>query len=359
MIERFIGYFRLVDACALAGCPVCRSLEEDGRRHLDAIMYEQVNDPDTRQRLHGSWGFCNAHAWMLLEIASAASGAAILYEDVIGRVLRRVRRLGDRVTPSRARLVSAIARLFPAWRGAALVRLYRRRRPCPVCAWSAQAEANYIGTVLRFIDDPPFARAYAASEGLCLPHLLDAIERGAGTAGLVQILERTGSKWDALRRDLDRFVGKHDYRNTQAFSDDETSACRRAVGAMTGGRGRYGGDRPGPSAYRAGPRGRPTVVSRPEEPAPPDESFERGRLDLRVRELTTQLGAAQSRAAALHYRLSQVAEDRNALELNLSGERGANALAMRTIADLRAENERLSAALDVRGAPTGPSPREA
>jgi len=73
--------------------------------------------------------------------------------------------------------------------------------------------------------------------------------------------------------------------------------------------------------------------------------------------LTEQLNEATSRAAALHYRLSRVAEDRNALELNLSGELGTNALAMRTIADLQIENEHLRAALGAARGASLESPR--
>jgi hypothetical protein len=156
-------------------------------------------------------------------------------------------------------------RLFGAGGRAAIVRLYRRRQACPICAWSEQAEASYIGTVLRSIEDPAFARVYAASEGLCLPHLLDAVERGAGTASLARLIERTVPKWEELQKDLGRFVGKHDYRNTQAFSDDETSACRRAVGAMTGRRGSYGRDRLGPSPDRAVSGRRSRAVGESEE----------------------------------------------------------------------------------------------
>ena len=137
MTEKFIGYFRLVDACALAGCPLCRCVEENGRRHLDAIMYEQVNDPDTRLRLHASWGFCNWHTWMLPEIGNSASGAAVVYEDVIRLVLRRAHRFRDRAWSSRP--VSWIGRILGSAPRSALGRLYRRRKPCPVCAWSAEA----------------------------------------------------------------------------------------------------------------------------------------------------------------------------------------------------------------------------
>ena len=55
-------------------------------------------------------------------------------------------------------------------------------------------------------------------------------------------------------------------------------------------------------------------------------------------------GGGNSRAAALHYRLAQVAEDRNALEMNLSGERGANLLSQRVVLELRQEVDQLTAA---------------
>lgn len=57
--ERFVGYVRLVDACGEPGCPVRRLVTHDSRRHLDAILYEQVTDSDTRRRLRGAWGCWN------------------------------------------------------------------------------------------------------------------------------------------------------------------------------------------------------------------------------------------------------------------------------------------------------------
>jgi hypothetical protein len=357
--ERFIGYFSLVDACPHGGCPICRCLEEDGRRHLDAIMYEQVNDPDTRRRLRASWGFCNWHTWMLLDVANSASGAAIVCEDVIRLVLRRARRLGDGEGASLPRPAAWIWRLLRPARRPALAELHRRRPPCPVCAWSAEVEASYVRTTLRFIDDPQFARAYAGSDGLCIPHMLDALERGAGTVGLEKLFDRTLARWEELGRDLDRFVGKHDYRNTEPFTDEEASSYRRAYETLAGRRGVYGNDLHGALDGRRGHPAPQTVAGDEEEAPRLDEHFEHRQLELRVRELTTLLNAAESRAAALHYRLSQTIEDRNALELNLAGERGTSELAMRTIADLRAENERLRAAVaGVRGAPLASPGRE-
>jgi hypothetical protein len=344
--EKFVGYFRLVEACAQAGCPVCRSVEQDGRRYLEALICEQVTDPDTRRRLHASWGFCNWHTWMLLEVADASSGAAIVYEDLIQAFLNRVRRLRDRAPSFPER---SLARLFRR-RGPRVVELQRRRNACPACAWCAQAETGYVVTLLQFIDDSQFARAYAKSDGICAPHLLAAVEFGGSSPGLAHLLDRTVAKWEELRKDVDRFVSKHDYRNRAPFTEAEASSPRRAFEALGGRRGVWGNDLHG-RAVGVFPPPRARTAAAAGDAAEPDAAFERAKLELRLKALTEQLNEATSRAAALHYRLSRGAEDRNALELNLSGERGANALARRTIADLRIENEQLRAELDgARGA---------
>jgi len=49
-------------------------------------------------------------------------------------------------------------------------------------------------------------------------------------------------KWDALRRDLEGFVGKHDYRNRVPFTDAEASSYRRAFEMMAGRQGAWGSD---------------------------------------------------------------------------------------------------------------------
>jgi len=349
---KFVGYFRLVEACALAGCPVCRSLEEDGRRYLEALIYEQVNDPDTRRRLRASWGFCNWHTWMLLEVPNASSGAAIIYEDLIQAFLHRVWRLRDRARVFQGR---SFARLF-RHRDSTVVELQRRRNACPVCAWCAQAETSYLVTLLQFIDDPQFARAYAKSEGICAPHLLAAAGLGGGSHGLANLLDRTAAKWEELRKDVDRFVSKHDYRNRAPFTEAEASSPWRALETLGGRRGVWGNDLHGRAVGVFPPLPARTTAATGDA-AETEGAFERAKLELRLKELTEQLNEATSRAAALHYRLSRVAEDRNALELNLSGELGTNALAMRTIADLQIENEHLRAALGAARGASLESPR--
>lgn len=88
--SKFIAYFNLLDAFRVAGCPVCTLLEQEVRRALGALLYEQVNDPFTWDRLVGSHGFCNWHAWMLPGVNNSASGVALIYHHLLNETLERV-----------------------------------------------------------------------------------------------------------------------------------------------------------------------------------------------------------------------------------------------------------------------------
>ena len=234
----FSGDFRLRDACAEPGCPICRCLESDGRRHLDAIIYEHVNDPDTRAALRASWGFCNWHTWMLRDLDGALTGGAILYEDLLGTVLRRVRTRAVE-TDSLARRLSG---LFVDRRPVIATR-YERRLACPICTRSLRSESRYVDALLRGIGHADFDEAYDASDGVCLPHLVRVLERGTRTRAAEKLLARTLVKWQALRHDLQRFVGKHDYRNREPFTPAEVAASTRAFEALAGRRALFGNDR--------------------------------------------------------------------------------------------------------------------
>jgi hypothetical protein len=251
--EKFIGFSRLVDACDQRGCPVCRCLTADARQYLEALIYEHVNDPDTRRRLQASWGFCNWHTWMLRETSDPAFGAAIICEDLLRVTMGRLTRGAGRSGGSSRRLGRWLGRLGRQTRRRTLGELYGRRPPCPACRETAAAEQRYLLTALRFIDDPQFDAAYARSAGLCVPHLLGALALGNGTAQVEQIVARTLPKWAELRRDLADFVRKHEHRNRAPFIEAEASAYLRAFEVLVGAPGC--GQATGSASTRAG-RGR-------------------------------------------------------------------------------------------------------
>jgi hypothetical protein len=119
---------------------------------------------------------------------------------------------------------------------------YRERPPCALCAQLRLTETHCLDAVLRFAHDPDFERAYQRSSGLCVPHLLGAVERGAGTPGGATIVQRTLAKWQALRDDLRRFVAKHEYRNADAISPEEARSYELALEILAGRRSLFGND---------------------------------------------------------------------------------------------------------------------
>ena len=227
--EKFIGYFRLIDACAQPGCPVCRCLAAESRRYLDALLHERVTDLDTRRAVRRSWGFCNWHTSMLADTAGSAFGAAIIYEDLVTRLLRRTE--GPRRGSGSGRWRIALRRR--RWR-AALVDLWKRRTTCPACADAAASERRYLETLSTFIDDDVLRAAYARSDGLCVSHLVRAIERGNESADT--LVAHTREAWARIGRDLAAFVSKHDHRNRAPYTEGEAAACARAFEMLAGAR---------------------------------------------------------------------------------------------------------------------------
>jgi hypothetical protein len=241
MTEKFIGYFRLIDACSERGCPLCRCLLAESRRYLESLLHEQVTDVETRRRIRLAWGFCNWHTWMLADVAGSTFGAAIIYEDLVGRLLRRTGELRHRPRP--AGWLGSLRRRRPR---ATLVDLWKRRTACPACVDAAGTETRYLDTVLTFVDDEALRSAYAFSDGLCAPHLVQAVERGTESADA--LVTRTRQAWARIGRDLSAFVGKHDHRNRQPFTEAEAAACARALEMLAGAPGVFGNARPSAAA---------------------------------------------------------------------------------------------------------------
>ena len=99
---KFIAYFELLDAMREAGCPFCTLVLKSSRRYLDALLYEQVNDPETREKLRAARGFCAWHAWMATEIANSASGIAIIHRDFLAEEADALQRLRSTLAPRTA-----------------------------------------------------------------------------------------------------------------------------------------------------------------------------------------------------------------------------------------------------------------
>ena len=240
MSAKFAGDLRLIEACRQGGCPVCRRVRDESRSHLTALLYEHVTDPDSRRRLRDSWGLCGWHTWMLPEVDTGVFGASIVYEDLLGRAIER---LAATAPPSRRRgLGRFLGRRRSLARRPALAADHERRPPCPLCISATESERQCLITFVTSFDDGDLRAAYAASDPICLAHLLQAIELAGPSEQLTALVERTREKWQAIRRDVQSFIAKHDYRNEHAYTEQEAASYTRAFEILAGARGVFGND---------------------------------------------------------------------------------------------------------------------
>jgi hypothetical protein len=240
MSEKSVGYARLVQACRQPGCPICRCVRDESHGRLDALLYEHVTDPESRRTLRQAWGFCNWHTWMLLEVDAGRFGPSILYEDLLRQACDSLATVDVTARPSRFRAwLAGIGRRTPRSR---IVERHAQRSACRLCADAAAAERHHLVTLVRFIDDADLHAAYVSADAVCVPHLVRAIELTSGSPALARLIEHTREKWAKVRRDLQSFIEKHDYRNAAGYTEAEAASYTRAFEILAGARGLFGND---------------------------------------------------------------------------------------------------------------------
>jgi len=222
-MQKDTRYFDLIEACSESGCPICHISLELGRHYVDSILYEYVNDPDVRDEIRKSRGYCNEHAWWMLDVRGAGLGIAILQRDVIETVLD-------------------LTETWPNGRNTrqSAEELLKRLRPtaeCPVCAHRREMEDIALNALLTHIGDPDLATALAGSAGLCLPHFLRALERVDDAEALKQLVALQRRTLTELRDDLAEFIRKNDYHFRDEGFGKEGDSWRRAIGIVSGERG--------------------------------------------------------------------------------------------------------------------------
>jgi len=231
-------YFALLEACAQPGCPICRLEQQAVERYLDHLFYESVNDSNTRAHLRASLGFCREHAELLLETGlGSALGMSIIYHDVLGTVLKRLKRKNS--TSSEGTILARLLGRVPTELATTLERVKHALSPRETCLACQQRDrtARMVLTVLAdSIQEKEMLTAFTNSSGLCLPHLRQACEQVQDGAVLAELLKVELEKLGKLHTELAEFIRKNDYRYLKDGFGEEGNAWRRATGLAAGGR---------------------------------------------------------------------------------------------------------------------------
>jgi len=235
-------YFELIDAQAQGGCPICRLVYKASDRYLDAILFEATLDPRVRDKLKHSHGFCAEHVAMMRSKPGRALGAALIYRDALRMLTEALDTLPDQPPSLRERVGLG--------RGAARSAALEPELPCPACGIAASAAADNISLLLAHLDDPDMQAAYAAGDGLCLPHLRQAIDTASAAETLRQLIEPQVARNLAMLTDLDEYIRKRDHRFRGEKMGPEGDVWLRVMNTITGGAGlgtsaQHGGRRSG------------------------------------------------------------------------------------------------------------------
>jgi len=241
------------------GCPICRLRQQEERRHLFRLLYENVNDGGTRQRLVQSLGLCLDHAWLLQATEQSTwgdgLGVGIIYEHLTTMVANTLceyvvqrrpfwRRVGR--TSSLAGLHrwlvqggrafrSLTRRQSPPGPGASLSARLSPAARCHVCRTLDDSERTHLKWLVRGVGDAKFRDWYAASDGLCLPHLRRALAYVKDEEAVAFLVEVAKAKLKPLLADLREYLRKRDWNNrSEPKHPWEQASWVRAVAFLTG-----------------------------------------------------------------------------------------------------------------------------
>ena len=228
----------LIEALQSPACALCQIARQNNPRYVETLLDEAVIDVEQRDAWRAAKGLCNWHAWMAVKTPQAAGSLAILYHDVLGHDLTQmesVAALDGRQRSARRRFT----RRLQAWLAA------RRAGPaCPACHTWLEQERLYVQVLLNDWCEPALAQAFAASPGLCWPHVRRLADWQPNHENLPAVLRAQRACLETLQRDLESFIRKLDYRFADEPYGREADAWQRAVSLYAGADGWLGSTPP-------------------------------------------------------------------------------------------------------------------
>lgn len=185
---------RLAQAAEVTdGCLLCWLEGYQVERYLTGVASDGVNNIPLRLKLARRGGYCAPHTRAFARIANPLSGA-ILLESFL-----------------KQRLTSAGAGNRPT------------RLDCEACEIATKARRNLAKNIKRHRSNAALQTRLGEAR-LCLEHIELAC-RALPLAARQAIIQRH----DALRGHLAEVIRKHDYRVTEAMTEDEKQSIARAL----------------------------------------------------------------------------------------------------------------------------------
>lgn len=240
-----IAINNLIEAMGKPGCPICRIYRQASERALESFLWENVNEPDVRQGILDSYGFCPTHTRVMVArevlTSSIPLGTNIIYEHLVRVVAQELSglkpgSLSVRVSDIRAKLKRLVGSLAGV-KSAGIGPLYPRGS-CPACVAGDHAAQNSLHVLCEEIQkDGDVLAAYRRSDGVCFLHLREAIEvHSVGFPRSVSVLiDDAVDRLENQSRGMKEFIRKNNwtYRD-EKLTEDEDTAWRKTLAFFTG-----------------------------------------------------------------------------------------------------------------------------
>lgn len=237
----------LIDAMKAPGCPICGLFREAAGRAVDSFLWENVNDPQVRQGIIDSYGFCRPHTRLMVarEIftSSVPLGTNIIYEQ-LGRLVASEL---DSLRPVGSGESGGLGEKLRTWLndsglGKPGGGVLQPRGVCPVCKAGENSALNSLHVLCDELGNQgDVYKAYQESDGLCLDHLRASIELHAGRfpEAVRLLVDQTVSRLTEQSAHMKEFIRKANwsYRD-EKVSEAEDLAWRKTLTFFTG----YPGD---------------------------------------------------------------------------------------------------------------------
>ncbi|MCL4534680.1 MAG: DUF6062 family protein [Bacteroidetes bacterium] len=227
-MDRDTTYFELYDALGQPGCPICWLESRAEQRYVQTLLREGVNDPDARERIRQTGGFCPEHARLLIDEGDAL-GSAIICQNLVRHLLDSLQVVQSSRKPRQS------AMLMP-------------QGICVACAAGDQSAGRYLRALLQCASSPEISSRLEGGDGLCLPHLRQAAQVCSDYRAMQALAATQSEVLRRLEEELAEFIRKKDYRFAHEPYGHEADSWMRALRMLAGSKPEGRERRPGKGA---------------------------------------------------------------------------------------------------------------
>lgn len=216
-------------------CPICAVLKKTTDERMKSLPDQMNLTSLPREEAATSQGFCGRHVPLLCHLVEAHSTGAAVAASYLELSERTIAALQCELCPpsrnpqaiqgwmrSAIQLGSNRSVLAESWEFQ-----FGQGFTCPICRFEVNAEYRAIIGFVAQLADPSFRESYAATDGLCLPHLRMALGK-TDKEGKIFLAGAARDKVAGLLHLVKEYTRKHNwhFRDEPKFPEEQEAVMR-------------------------------------------------------------------------------------------------------------------------------------